>query len=146
MVVVEVIVTDIQVTEGPGTPQGVIEVHQEEHLLDTEAEEAELLYHAAPVTAADTIVVAVAPSGVVVPFGAVVGLQWRWLDHVPLLGLRGEDLLLEAGAHQNQGPLQTPSLQFERGKPGLDHHRREAQTERRAWFLMVTVPRTRVER
>lgn len=65
---------------------------------------------------------------------------------MPLLGLRGEDLLLEAGAHQNQGPFQTPSLQFERGKPGLDHRRREAQTERRAWFLMVTVPRTRVER
>ena len=134
MVAVEVIVTDIQVIEGPGILRGAIEAHQEEHLLDTEAEEAEVQYHVAPVTAAETIVVAVAPSGavaqckVVAPFRAAVVLQWRWVDHTSLLGLRGQDLHPEAEAHQgrDQGPHWIPDPQFGRAKAGPGHHQ-EAQ-------------------
>lgn len=99
---------------------------------DTGAEEAGLLYHVAPAVVA-VIVGAVAPSGVVlVP-------QWRWL-----LGVRSEDLLQEAGAHQLQGP-RTPNLQgrWVKANPG---HRQKVQMRRRAWFLMVMVPRTLSER
>lgn len=105
---------------------------------DTGAEEAGLLYHVAPAVVA-VIVGAVAPSGVAVPSEVVLVPQWRWL-----LGVRSEDLLQEAGAHQLQGP-RTPNLQGRRAKtnPG---HRQKVQMRRRAWFLMVMVPRTLIER
>lgn len=134
---VEMIVTGIQVIEG--THLGVIEAHQEqEHLRDTGAEEAGLLYHVAPAVVA-VIVGAVAPSGVAVPSEVVLVPQWRWL-----LGVRSEDLLQEAGAHQLQGP-RTPNLQGRRAKTNQGHHQK-VQMRRRAWFLMVMVPRTLIER
>lgn len=105
---------------------------------DTGAEEAGLLYHVAPAVVA-VIVEAIAPSGVVAPSEVVLVPQWRWL-----LGVRSEDLLQEAGAHQLQGP-RTPNLQgrWAKTNPG---HRQKVQMRRRAWFLMVMVPRTLIER
>lgn len=106
---------------------------------DTGAEEAGLLYHVAPAVVA-VIVGAVAPSGVAVPSEVVLVPQWRWL-----LGVRSEDLLQEAGAHQLQGP-RTPNLQGRRAKTNPGHRQKVQMRRKGAWFLMVMVPRTLIER
>lgn len=130
--VVEVIVTDIQVIGG--TRLGAIGVHLEEELhQDTEAGEAGLevyLYHVAPAIEAVDVAAAVALSKAV--------HQLKFPDLVSLQGMKGEGHLLRVGALQNHDLHWTPNHQSEQAKHVLDHHL-EAQTGGRAWSHMTMV-------
>lgn len=130
--VVEVIVTDIQVIGG--TRLGAIGVHLEEELhQDTEAGEAGpevYLYHVAPATEAVDVAAAVAPSKAV--------HQLKFPDLVSLQGMKGEGHRLRVGALQNHGLHWTPNHQSEQAKHVQDRHL-EARTGGRAWSHMEMV-------